>query len=183
MASTADVNTARLDKWGRPDWVGPQSHNFEHNHHGWRPGWHPGMILVMVAGFIVWWPLGLAALAYTIWSRKMGCWNHNYEGRWANKMERMQYKMERMRGRMDGRSFYAPSSGNRAFDDYRTETLQRLEAEQSEFKDFLDRLRHAKDKQEFEQFMNDRRNRSAGGTASDAGGGFMPPTSSGQFRP
>ena len=83
----------------------------------------------------------------------MGCWNHNYEGRWANKMERMQYKMERMRGRMDGRSFYAPSSGNRAFDDYRTETLQRLEAEQSEFKDFLDRLRHAKDKQEFDEFM------------------------------
>jgi hypothetical protein len=153
MANTSDANTARLNKWGRPDWAGPQSHNFESNDHGWHPGWPPGMILVMVAGFIVWWPVGLAALAYSIWSRKMGCWNHNYEGRWANKMERMQYKMERMRSRMEGRGFYAPSSGNRAFDDYRMETLQRLEAEQSEFKDFLDRLRHAKDKQEFDEFM------------------------------
>ena len=81
----------------------------------------------------------------------MGCYDHH--GRWANKMERMQYRMERMRSRMEGRAFYGPSSGNRAFDDYRMETLQRLEAEQSEFKDFLDRLRHAKDKQEFDEFM------------------------------
>ena len=150
MASTGNANTAHLDKWGRPDWAGPRTDNFEQGHY-WRPGWHPGMILVMVAGFIVWWPLDLAALAYTIWSRKMGCYDHH--GRWANKMERMQYRMERMRSRMEGRAFYGPSSGNRAFDDYRMETLQRLEAEQSEFKDFLDRLRHAKDKQEFDEFM------------------------------
>ena len=108
MASTSDANTARLDKWGRPDWAGPHSENFEQGHHGWHPGRHPGMILVMVAGFIVWWPLGLAALAYTIWSRKMGCYDHH--GRWANKMERMQYKMERMRNRMGGSGFYAPST-------------------------------------------------------------------------
>ena len=52
-----------------------------------------------------------------------------------------------------------PSSGNRAFDDYRTETLQRLEDEQREFKEFLERLRFAKDRAEFDQFMNERRNR------------------------
>ena len=52
-----------------------------------------------------------------------------------------------------------PSSGNRAFDEYRTETLRRLEEEQREFRDFLDRLRMAKDKQEFDQFMAERRNR------------------------
>ncbi|MBN8980347.1 MAG: DUF2852 domain-containing protein [Rhizobiales bacterium] len=158
MASTADANTARLDKWTRPDWAGPQNSNFD-GHYAWRPGWHPGMILVMVAGFIVWWPLGLVALAYTIWSRKMGCYHHGYEGRWANKMERMQYKMERMRDRMERRGFYAPSSGNRAFDEYRMETLNRLEAEQAEFKDFLDRLRHAKDKQEFDEFMSQHKQR------------------------
>ena len=78
--------------------------------------------------------------------------------RFANKMERMQYKMERMRGRMERRGFGfggfgTPTSGNRAFDEYRTETLQRLEEEQVEFRDFLDRLRHAKDKAEFDQFM------------------------------
>ena len=55
----------------------------------------------------------------------------------------------------------APSSGNRAFDDYRTETLRRLEDEQREFKDFLERLRFAKDKTEFDTFMAERRNRPA----------------------
>ena len=52
-----------------------------------------------------------------------------------------------------------PSSGNHAFDEYRTETLRRLEDEQREFKEFLERLRFAKDKTEFDQFMAERRNR------------------------
>ena len=89
----------------------------------------------------------------------MGCWSH--QDRWSNKMERMQYKMERMRGRMERRGFPfgPPSSGNRAFDEYRMETLRRLEEEQTEFRDFLDRLRHAKDKEEFDQFMAQHRQR------------------------
>ena len=51
------------------------------------------------------------------------------------------------------------SSGNRAFDDYRSETLKRLEEEQREFKDPLARLRFARDRAEFDQFMADRRQR------------------------
>ena len=50
-----------------------------------------------------------------------------------------------------------PPSGNRAFDEYRMETLRRLEEEQREFRDFLERLRFAKDKTEFDQFMAERR--------------------------
>ena len=76
----------------------------------------------------------------------------------------MQWKMDRMRERMGGapgnwgfRS--GPTSGNHAFDEYRAETLRRLEEEQSEFRAFLDRLRFAKDKAEFDQFMSERRNR------------------------
>ena len=53
------------------------------------------------------------------------------------------------------------SSGNRAFDEYRAETLQRLEEEQREFREFLERLRLAKDKAEFDQFMAERRTRTA----------------------
>ena len=73
----------------------------------------------------------------------------------------MQYKMERMRNHMERRGFPfgPPSSGNRAFDEYRMETLRRLEEEQTEFRDFLDRLRHAKDKEEFDQFMAQHRQR------------------------
>ena len=59
-----------------------------------------------------------------------------------------------------GRGFsYAPPSGNRAFDEYRSETLRRLEDEQREFVEYLERLRQARDKQEFDQFMADRRRR------------------------
>jgi hypothetical protein len=53
------------------------------------------------------------------------------------------------------------SSGNRAFDDYRAETLRRLEEEQREFQEFLTRLRMARDKQEFDQFMAERRGQSS----------------------
>ena len=91
----------------------------------------------------------------------MGCTSGE---RWQRKMERMEEKMGRMRERMEGLaagfgSWGPPSSGNHAFDEYRTETLRRLEEEQREFRDFLDRLRFAKDKAEFDQFMADRRNR------------------------
>lgn len=51
------------------------------------------------------------------------------------------------------------SSGNTAFDAYREETLKRLEDEQDEFEDFLGKLRQAKDKAEFDDFMNERKNR------------------------
>ena len=144
-------DTAQVNHWGRPDW------NQRHPHFLESP-WHPGWIALTVLGFILWWPIGLALLFFTLGSRKMGCWSYNDQGRWANKMERMQYKMERMKDRMERRGFPfggfgPPSSGNRAFDQYRMETLRRLEEEQVEFKNFLDRLRHAKDKEEFDLFM------------------------------
>jgi Protein of unknown function (DUF2852) len=137
----------------------------------------PAWIALMILGFIVWWPLGLVTLAFILGSGRMamGCWGHHNDGsrwqhnmsRWQSKMERMQEKMDRLRGRMEQRGPSGPawwggelrSSGNRAFDDYRTETLQRLEEEQREFKEFLERLRFAKDRAEFDQFMAERRNR------------------------
>jgi hypothetical protein len=63
--------------------------------------------------------------------------------------------MDRVRNRGD--CFGPGRSGNSAFDEYRTETLKRLEEEQREFKDFLARLRFAKDRAEFDQFMTERR--------------------------
>ncbi len=49
------------------------------------------------------------------------------------------------------------STDNRAFDEYRSETLRRLEDEEREFKEFLQRLRAAKDRSELDQFLNERR--------------------------
>jgi hypothetical protein len=137
---------ARIDDIGKPAWIG-----------------------LLVLSFIVFWPAGLALLAFLLWSGRMGCWGH-HNGRFEEKMERMQSKMDRMReraGRWGG--WQPPSSGNRAFDEYRAETLRRLEEEQKEFRDFLDRLRHARDKAEFDQFMADRRGRrDEGPTPSEA---------------
>ena len=149
------------------------------------------LLLLMILGFIAWWPLGLLVLAFIIGTGRMafamGCWNHHcndfrwhdgmsrwqskmewMQDRWQSKMERLQGKMDRMRSRMEraprrrvgrGSSWGSPrSSGNRAFDDYREQTLQRLEEEQREFREFLERLRFAKDREQFDQFMTERRN-------------------------
>jgi hypothetical protein len=127
---------ARLDDYGRPAWIA-----------------------VMVLGFIVFWPIGLAILAYMIWSGRMTCGTHGDMSRWQQRMaDKWGRKVERFG--MQGRA-YAPT-GNRAFDEYRQETLRRLEEEAREFRDFLQRLKSAKDKAEFDQFMADRRNGNGG---------------------
>ena len=119
----------------------------------------PIWIVAMVLGFIWWWPLGMVTLAYLLWSGRMGRWKHarGCWGRWHHQT--------------DGdapRQAAGPSSGNRAFDEYRTETLRRLEDEQKEFFAFLERLRLAKDKAEFDQFMADRRRPHAPGASPES---------------
>ncbi|MGH6864704.1 MAG: DUF2852 domain-containing protein [Methyloceanibacter sp.] len=103
----------------------------------------PAWITAMIVGFIVWWPIGLGVLAYLIWSGRMGCENKRAWG------EYLTSEVRRFGGRFG-------STGNHAFDDYREATLRRLEEEASEFQAFLKRLRHAKDKAEFDQFMSER---------------------------
>ena len=95
-------------------------------------------IAAMILGFIFFWPLGLALLAYMIWSKRM------FNGSCAAR-----------RHHSHGQKFR--SSGNTAFDAYKAETLKRLQDEQSAFEEFLQRLRDAKDKAEFDQFMDDRK--------------------------
>ena len=107
------------------------------------------------------WPLGLLFLGFLVGSGRMTCWAHAGADRWQRRIERMQRRLEGMQAATErwGGGGDRPSSGNRAFDEYRAETLRRLEEEQREFKAFLDRLRQAKDKAEFDQFMADRARR------------------------
>ena len=49
----------------------------------------PAWIAVMVLSFFVFWPLGLAILAFLIWSGRMGCANYGSNDRWGHKMARM----------------------------------------------------------------------------------------------
>jgi Protein of unknown function (DUF2852) len=111
----------------------------------------PAWIALMILGFIFFWPVGLAVLAFLIWSGRMGCWKHRGHGRWHNE------GIHEAAGRWLGGERRQATSGNRAFDDYRADTLRRLEEEQREFLAFLDRLRFAKDKAEFDQFLAERR--------------------------
>jgi hypothetical protein len=135
---------ATLDDWGKPAWIA-----------------------VMVLGFVLFWPVGLAVLAYMIWSGRMGCTRNGEMSRWQ---QRFADKFDRGVERF-GREMRAgfQSTGNRAFDDYREETLRRLEEESREFRAFLDRLRKAKDKQEFDQFMAERRSRPDTGATGTEG--------------
>jgi len=122
----------------------------------------PAWIALMVVSFIIWWPIGLAALAFLIWSGRMGCGHH---GNWHERREHWRAAREEWRAFKRGDYPAMPSSGNAVFDDYRAETLKRLEEEQKEFTGFLDRLRRAKDQAEFDQFMAERRNKPAGETS------------------
>jgi hypothetical protein len=93
-------------------------------------------IAAMILGFILFWPVGLALLAYMIWSKRM------FNGSCAARTRHAHSAFK--------------SSGNSAFDSYKAETLRRLEDEQDSFEAFLQRLREAKDKSEFDEFMSDR---------------------------
>lgn len=98
----------------------------------------------MILGFILFWPIGLAILFYNLWTRKGGAMP------FANLMDRA--------------PFTAASSGNMAFDDWRRAEIERIENErrklaeaEKEFAAFVDELKRAKDREEFERFMNARR--------------------------
>jgi hypothetical protein len=172
MTSAAN-NQGCGPNWGNPNWNnyrGPWGGHYW----GMLPPWLPppalrgAAIAMMILGFIFFWPIGLAILAFLIFSKRACGW-----GRWGGGYAAWQGQGPAGQGPGAGRGQWSgggnngwprwgggspPSSGNRAFDDYRAETLKRLEEEQKEFGEFLDRLRFAKDKAEFDQFMTERRN-------------------------
>ncbi len=117
-------------------------------------------LAAMVLGFIFFWPVGLGLLAYMIWSKRM----FNRSACAQRRADRHAHwgHMRAMR-----------PSGNAAFDSYKSDMLRRLEDEQSAFESFLQRLRDAKDKSEFDAFMQDRatanRTADAGEAAKPAG--------------
>jgi hypothetical protein len=121
-----------------------------------KPAVTPVNVILMVAGFVAWWPLGLAMIAWMIWGDRMQAWWY------ANRAEVKAFDpVGAMKNATRGAGFGAINpTGNAAFDAYRAETLARLEEqrrkladEEREFNDFLVQLRKARDKEEFERFM------------------------------
>ncbi len=142
----------RIDEYGKPAWIA-----------------------LMIASFIIFWPIGLAVLGYMIWSGRMGCSRRRHRRHmWSGKKGWMEGRDGEggFSSAMKAWSHHAPASGNRAFDEYRADTMRRLEEEFDEFQGFLDQLRAARDKKEFDSFMASR-NKSA------EPGGHMPPKGKG----
>jgi hypothetical protein len=109
-----------------------------------RPGWSLPAILLMVIGFVIWWPLGLAVLVWVLWGDRIEAW-------WHENRHRME-----VRG----------STGNEAFEEYRRAELERLDAERRRleeeavaFQAYVNDLRRARDREEFERFRAERRPR------------------------
>lgn len=119
-----------------------------------------GWLTAMILGFVVFWPIGLCILFYLLGSGRMGNWKYETGACWNSDGSGKSRSRGRHRSRHN-RHGRTRSSGNTAFDAYREETLKRLEDEQAEFNDYLDHLRQAKDKTEFDAFMEARKDRPA----------------------
>lgn len=117
---------------------------------GWRGAadrrWHPLELASMIVGFVIFWPVGLAILAWKKWTGAKA-------GGAAGQATAAA-----------ARPFVGPGdTGNSAFEDYKRAELERLEAErrglyeaQEQFGAHLDRLKRARDRAEFDQFMAER---------------------------
>jgi hypothetical protein len=135
--------------------------------HGKRCGggiasrWSAWEIGAVVAGFVVFWPLGLLALFLKWKNGEMWRNSSDSAAPWAGFKKPdfstwQGYKAQ-------SRSYGFSGSGNAAFDAYKREQLQRLEEErrkleeeQKAFRDFVEKVRRAKDQDEFDRFMADR---------------------------
>jgi hypothetical protein len=121
-------------------------------------------LIFLILGLVWWFPVGLIILVAFVLSRAFGCWHRPQfaggVGDWDAGRSRWENRMADRPGRGSGAGNWRrqSASDHRAFDEYRSETLRRLEDEEREFKEFLGRLRAAKDRAELDQFLNERRN-------------------------
>jgi hypothetical protein len=163
-AHAAESGAGKDSRYGRPDAQRPAR-------------WRAIEIVAMVVGFIVFWPVGLTILGLKIWQRRSG-----HQGAlldFAQEQARTKWDQLKSEGKMwNCRNHRADraeraagfgfggmkSTGNTAFDDWRSAELARLEEErrkleaaEREFSDYIESLRRAKDREEFDRFMGQRK--------------------------
>ncbi|MEN0040930.1 MAG: DUF2852 domain-containing protein [Pseudomonadota bacterium] len=118
-----------------------------------RPAWTPATIALMIIGFMIFWPLGLAMLAYIVFGDRLDKFKadaNDVADKAASFVKSPQF----------GSGLAGGRTGNVAFDDWRETELKRLHEERikldnmrAEFDDYARELRRAKDQEEFESFM------------------------------
>lgn len=131
---------------------------------GCQVGWHwrPYEIAATVIAFFVFWPLGLALLFLKMAQRSFG-----HEG---DMFAFARTQAQSVVGGADtaAREWRGPSfmrtTGNTAFDEWREGELARLEEErrkladaERDFAEHIDQLRRARDRDEFDSFMRQRK--------------------------
>lgn len=124
-----------------------------------KPQWSFVTITLMVLGFILFWPLGLAMLAYIIWGDRLDGFKRDVNRATDGVFAGCRRGADRAHRWGHGSS----RTGNVAFDDWREKELERLAAERrkldetlAEFDEYARELRRAKDQEEFDRFMANR---------------------------
>lgn len=139
-----------------------------------RPDWTPATIALMVLGFVVFWPLGLAMLAYILFGERL----RDFKREANRRMDESPFgsRMKKEWGRGSCRTRHS-DTGNAAFDEWRRTEMDRIEAERrkldemrAEFDGYMSELRRARDREEFDRFMRERGNRNV---QSDNGPNFQ----------
>ncbi len=122
-----------------------------------RNPWSIWEVGAMVAGFVIFWPLGLLAL-FLKWKN-----GEMWRGSSEAKVPWRDFKKPDFRAWKNYRTSGFSQTGNAAFDTYRRAQFERLEEErrkldeeQRAFSDFVEKLRRAKDQDEFDRFMAER---------------------------
>jgi hypothetical protein len=93
---------------------------------------------------------------------------------WERKRARWDERRQRWGGPHGPHGGGLHETGNRAFDEYRADALRKLEEEANEFRAFLERLRMARDRAEFDEYMTERRNRPSGPGPAEGPQGPVP---------
>lgn len=142
-----------------------------------RPRWRFLEVAAIVVGFMLSWVVGLTLLLVKLWRNRQGygtdmitaargAFEENVMKRWPEMTRGWGCRPQRAPAARDWGFAAFRSSGNSAFDEWREGELARLEEErrkleaaEREFTDYIESLRRAKDRDEFERFMRDRNTR------------------------
>ncbi|MFK7902908.1 MAG: DUF2852 domain-containing protein [Nitratireductor sp.] len=117
---------------------------------------------MMIIGFMVFWPLGMAVLAYILWGDRLDSFKSEVSRATDNVVDGLNTF-----GRNSGVYQSTARTGNAAFDEWRDGEIARLEEKRREldetrreFDEHLRELRKARDKEEFNSFMQSKKDTS-----------------------
>ena len=137
----ADTGNTGKDRHGH---YGRHHFNGRHDPMGWakRPGFNPMKALAVVAGFAIFPPLGVGALAWFIWNERR--WRRDGQGFTAFDGEGRPMCGRRGHGRW--------RTGNQAFDAHADKVMEDLAEQRRAFHEYRAEQRRKRDQEAFDAF-------------------------------